>query len=101
MTTETAAAFPEPSPLVGAILDRHLAYMHDLVCLVKAGAPREELDRAGAAVNARIRAELVEPNGEAGWAAADEAADRMLAGVRLMAEALGVNLNREDAPQRP
>ena len=96
MTTETATTTPEPSALVRAILDAQLAHILAVIDRAKAGASREELDRAGAAVNARIRAELVEPNGEAGRVAADEAADRMLAGVRLLAAHFGVDLDADD-----
>ena len=83
MTTDTAT-MPEPSPLVRAILDAHLAHISRLVELVKAGASEDELDRAGAEVNARIRRELVEPHGEAGRAALGEALDRLEVGLSLL-----------------
>ena len=96
MTTETATTTPGPSVLGGAILDAQLAHILTVIDRAKAGASREELDRAGAAANARIRAELVEPFGEAGRVAADESADRMLAGVRLLAAHFGVDLDADD-----
>ncbi len=78
---KSATAAPEPSALVGAILDAQLAHILTVIDRAKAGASREELDRAGAAVNARIRAELLEPFGEAG---------------RLLAVHLGVDLDADD-----
>ena len=92
--TDTAT-MPEPSSLVRDIVDAQAAHIFRIIELVKAGASEDELDRAGAEVNARIRRELVEPNGEAGWAAAREAATRMRAGVRLLAESVGVDLDRD------
>lgn len=76
---------PEPPPLVAAILDRHLAHIRAVVDHVNAGGTiDDEIRRRGDEVNARIRRELVEPHGEAGRAAAEDAQRRLL----RMAEAL-------------
>ena len=88
-------AFPPPSPLVAAILDRQAQHMLDLIGHVRDGMPRAELDRLGDDVNASIRRDLVEPHGTDGQRAAEDAADRMLAIVHLLADHYGVDL---DAP---
>ena len=93
----SATTFGPPSPLVGAILDRQLQHMLAMIGQVKAGASRAELDRLGAEVNAAIRRDLVEPHGAAGRLAAQDAADRMLAVVHLLAEHYGVDLDADDA----
>jgi hypothetical protein len=72
-------------------------HVRALVDLVKAGTPRAEPDRLSAEENRRIRRELVEPHGVAGEVAAEDAADRMPRGIRLLADHFEVDLGAEDA----
>ncbi len=91
MTTETAVT-PEPTdplpPLVGAIIDAHLATWPAMVAGVQAGEARDVLMARAEANRAAIVAELVEPFGEAGWVAAEDAAVRMLTAVDVIEEYL-------------
>jgi hypothetical protein len=89
MTTETATT-PEPldplPPLVGAIVDAHLATWPVLLAGVQAGETRDVLMARAEANRAAIVAELVEPFGEAGRVAAEDAAMRMLTAVEVIRE---------------
>ena len=79
-------ARPEPSPLVAAILARQIGHLRAIIALVKAGASQADLDRANEESAERIRRDLIEPHGEAGWVAADDAADRMLVFIRALGD---------------
>ena len=87
------SAWPAPSALVGAIVGRQLAHIHRIVRLAKDGVPCAELDRLGAEENERIRRDLIEPHGEAGQAAAEEAGRRLLGFLHTLAADLGTTLD--------